>query len=266
MLAQSPEISRCRLSREVCRRLHWVRPGGREKDMSCRVALLRMERDGLLRLPPARPAFATPRTSALAFTAASDPGLPLQAPAGALGPLTVTTARAAAERRLYAELIARYHYLGYTPMAGAQLRYFVHSALGLVAVLGFGASAWMCAPRDRWIGWRTEQRQQRLHLVVNNARFLVPPWVRSPNLASMILGLIARRIAADWTAAYAYAPALLETFVEQPRPGTCYRAANWQYLGETKGRGKLGGNKPLLPRKSVFAYPLHSAWREILTT
>ena len=150
-------------------------------------------------------------------------------------------------------------------MAGTQLRYLVYCPLGLVAALGFGASAWMCAARDQWIGWTHEQRKQRLHLVVNNARFLIPPWVRSPNLASKIPGLIARRIADDWTVAYSYAPFVLETFVQKPWPGTCYRAANWRRLGETTGRGILGGKKPTLPIKAVFARPLTRSWRAILT-
>ena len=109
-----------------------------------------------------------------------------------------------------------------------------------VALLGFGASAWQCAPRDRYIGWSAEQRTRNLHLIVNNARFLILPWIRSKNLASKILALAARTLPAHWQQRYAYRPVLMETFVDTVRfSGTCYRAANWHYMGRTQGRGKL---------------------------
>jgi hypothetical protein len=113
-------------------------------------------------------------------------------------------------------------------MPGAQLRYLIHADGQLIALLGFGATAWQTTPRDRYIGWSYEQRQANLHLIVNNARFLILPWVQSKNLASMILAMAAKRLPDDWEAAYAYRPVLMETFVERPRfKGTCYKAANW---------------------------------------
>ena len=141
--------------------------------------------------------------------------------------------------------------------------YFVRSVGQIVALLGFGAAAWQTAPRDRFIGWTHEQRKANLHLVVNNARFLILPWVRSHNLASMILAKAAKTLPDHWQSAYNVRPVLLETFVEKPRfQGTCYRAANWIYLGQTKGRGKLGPRgKQSVPIKDILVYPLDRGFK-----
>ena len=129
--------------------------------------------------------------------------------------------------------------------------------------MGFGASAWQCATRDKFIGWTHEQRQKNLHLIVNNARFLILPWVHSDNLASKILGLAARQIAGNWQDRYGYRPLLLETFVEKDRfAGTCYRAANWHLVGKTQGRGKLGpAGKQSVPIKDIWLYPLQHNYK-----
>jgi hypothetical protein len=164
---------------------------------------------------------------------------------------------------LWNAYIERHHYLGHQPMPGAQLRYLVRADTQIVALLGFGASAWKTRPRDEAIGWTSEQRRRNLHLIVNNARFLIVPWVRCKNLASRILAMIARRLSDDWQERYAYRPVLLETFVEKPRfAGTCYKAANWQYLGDTQGRGKLDTlHRHAQPIKSIWIYPLRHDFR-----
>ncbi len=133
-----------------------------------------------------------------------------------------------------------------------------------MALLGFGAAAWKTAPRDRFIGWTSKQRERNLHLVVNNARFLILPWIHSRNLASKILSMVTNRIADDWQQCYGYRPVLAETFVEIP--GTCYKAANWICLGKTKGRGKLVDrqHKALLPKKTIWIYPLTRNCRRLL--
>ncbi|MGH8208736.1 MAG: Druantia anti-phage system protein DruA, partial [Steroidobacteraceae bacterium] len=167
---------------------------------------------------------------------------------------------------LWNAYIERHHYLGHQLLPGAQLRYFVRAAGEIVALLGFGASAWKTKPRDDSIGWTSEQRQRNLHLVVNNARFLILPWIRCRNLASRVLALISRRLAQDWHTRYAYRPVLLETFVEKPRfAATCYKAANWQYLGDTQGRGKLDTlHQHSQPIKSIWVYPLVPDFRRQL--
>jgi hypothetical protein len=264
LIAEDPTRSRAELSRLTCQALAWYKPDGALKAMSARVAMRRMHADGLITLPPPR----HPRPDArVRLSALSDPQPPIEQPAAALGPLVFSRVREKVQSRLYNELIARYHYLGHTPLPGAQLRYLVLSAGRAVAALGFGAAAWMCAPRDAFIGWSHEQRQRGLHLIVNNARFLILPWVRSSNLASMLLAQAARELPEDWLAVYGYRPLLLESFVETARfRGTCYKAANWVRLGQTKGRGKLGPpGKQSQPIKNIWVYPLDRRFREKLT-
>ena len=150
---------------------------------------------------------------------------------------------------------------------GAQMRYFVRATNGdPLAVLGFGAAAWKTAPRDAFIGWSPAQRQRNLALVVNNARFLIVPWIRIHNLASHLLAQLQRRLLHDWERRYALRPVLLETFCETPRfLGTCYQSANWLCVGETQGRGKLDVHRQsALPVKSVWLKPLQKNWRAIL--
>jgi len=146
------------------------------------------------------------------------------------------------------------------------LRYFVRAGGRLVALLSFGAAAWKTQPRDHYIGWTPTQRQEHLHRVVNNARFLILPWIECKNLASSILARAARTIAADWQLLYGYQPLLLETFVEQERfRGTAYQAATWLCLGQTTGRGKLDvHHQALLPIKAVWVYPLDKHFRRML--
>jgi hypothetical protein len=260
-------LTRAELSRRVCDLLGWVRPDGRRKDMSCRVAMLRMHRNGLLSLPLPRTVNGNGHASAR-LTSASDPQPPLETPAGALGKLLLNPVQTSQDSSLWNELIARYHYQGYKPLPGAQQRYLVFGAGHLLAALGFGAAAWALAPRDRFIGWTAPQRKKNLHLVINHARFLILPWIRSRNLASRILSGIARRLPQDWRVRYGYAPVLLETFVEQERfTGACYQAANWIHVGQTQGRGKLDRfNLYALPVKNIYLYPLRKDFRQILST
>jgi hypothetical protein len=257
-------VSRQQLSYRVCEALDWRKPDGSLKDMSCRVALLRMHREGLIELPAPRRRYEPMRAYARR-TPQGEPGALLQAPLSTLGSVRLELV----ERRdsgLWNELIDRYHYLGYKPLPGAQLRYFAYTGERLVAVLGFGAAAWQTAPRDWWIGWSGEQRRRNLGAVVNNARFLILPWVRVPHLASKLLGLVARTLPQHWQARYGDRPVLLETFIEAERfSGTCYQAANWVCVGETLGRGKLGDHRlGQVPVKTVWLYPLTAHWRERL--
>jgi hypothetical protein len=264
LIAVSPPLSRYRLSREVCERLNWRRSDGRLKDMSCRVALLRMQADALFTLPPPRCA------KPVAYRVHPDIERavlePTNVPPVDLGRLTVDLVVKKRDSLLWNAYIERHHYLGHQLLPGAQLRYFVRAAGEVIALLGFGASAWKTKPRDAAIGWTSEQRRRNLHLVVNNARFLILPWIKCKNLASRVLALISGRLAEDWHARYAYRPVLLETFVEKPRfAGTCYKAANWQYLGDTQGRGKLDTlHRNAEPIKSIWIYPLVRDFRSHL--
>ena len=267
LIRSNPTMHRADLSRAVCDLFDWRRPDGALKDMSCRVAMLRMHREGLIMLPAPRRADVNKRRR-LRLTRASDPELPLSIPAGRWGELEFQEVTAGRNSSLWNELIGRYHYLGYNPIPGAQMRFLVFGRSCLLAALGFGASAWKVAVRDRWIGWTTEERVRNLHLVVNNARFLIMPWITSRNLASRILAGVTRILPELWEKRYACKPVLLETFVERKRfRGTCYRAANWIHVGETKGRGKLDRRKEYaLPVKDVFLFPLQRDFRQRLRT
>lgn len=257
--------SRAEISRRVCRELRWYRPSGQLKDMSCRVVLLRMQRDGLIRLPPPRNGNGNGNTC-IKLSARSVPGSPFSGRVDNYR-FDIEIVESAEQSRLWNEYIARYHYLGYTPLPGAQIRYLVSTGSEMVAALGFGAAAWKMAPRDRWIGWTAPQRQCRLPFIANNSRFLILPWIRVKNLASAVLGAIARRIADDWQMRYNHPVYMLETLVETERfYGTCYRAANWLHLGRTQGRGKLDRtHKQALPVKDIYVYPLTKNFRERLT-
>ena len=256
----------------ACDALGWHRPDGRRKDMSARVALGRMHEHGLISLPAPRNGNGNGRHARHADPDAQ-PTLPITpAPVSCqladLGPLHLTPVSTRAESARYNTLIRAHHYLGYTPLAGAQRRYLIHTDRhGVLAVLAFAAAAWKCAPRDRHIGWNPATRAQRLQLVVGNARFLILPHVRVPNLASTILARAARTLPADWQASYGYRPVLLETFVEHDRfTAASYRAANWIHVGHTQGRGKLDRHhQRALPVKDVYLYPLHRHYQAILT-
>jgi hypothetical protein len=265
LIASRPAKTRAQLSRDACDVLGWHKPDGQRKDMSCRVAMLRMESDGLLLLPPPLKGNGNghrrPR-----LTAASDPQETLTTPVGCLGELEFCCVETRKDSSLWNELIERHHYLGYHPLPGAQIRYLISSGPHLLAAVGFSASAWKVAPRDQFIGWTPEQRRDHLQRVVNNSRFLIMPWIQSRNLASHLLARLARRLPQDWERRYGYSPVLLETFVEHDRfRGTCYRAANWIHVGKTQGRGKLDRyNRFAVPIKDIFLFPLCRAFRQRL--
>ena len=181
--------------------------------MSARQALLRMQSDGLIVLPPPTNSYnraAKPPT----FTAASDPQEPISGTRRDVGDLRLQLVMRRSEMLLWRELIARYHYLGYAPLTGARMHYLIYDGDRLLGAIGFGASAWKLAPRDRFIGWTPAQREQNLHRIVNNARFLLLPWVHVKYLASSVLALAARRMQQNWIERYNHQPVLLETFVD----------------------------------------------------
>ena len=265
LMEQDPSLKRTPLSRQLCELWAWTKPNGELKDMTCRVALLRMQADGLIMLAPSRMPGGRCRPH-FPPTPATDAQTPLLQPVHELGPLTLSPVTGTAPSRLWNEYIARYHYLGYTPMSGSQMRYNVFAGEQLVALLSFGASAWKLAGRECFIGWQEPERLKNLQLVVNNARFLILPWIQSKGLASKILSRIARQLPADWHQRYGYRPVLFETFVETERHrGTCYKAANWVHVGQTTGRGKKSRvHHQIIPIKDIWLYPLRKDFASVL--
>lgn len=261
LIVSPPGINRQKLSKRFCEEVGWRKPDGGLKDMSCRVAFLKMQKDGHISLPAPR---RVPCKPGIKRTLLAEPQPEIRKKVGEYELEIEIVGRG--DSALWNEYIDRYHYLGYTPLPGAQFRYFVRSGNSVLALLGFSAAAWKTAPRDEYIGWNAEMRKKNLHLVINNARFLLLPWVRSYNLGSKILSMISKRISSDWQERYNYAPVLLETFVEKERfQGTCYKAANWVCVGDTKGRGKPDvRHECKVPVKSVWLYPLRKDFRKYL--
>jgi hypothetical protein len=255
---EQPQWTRAELARQVCDWLDWRAANGKSKEVNCRVALVRLERRGLIGLPASR--------RRVSFAGQSFSKTPLNVPTrlegtvkelGKLKLIWVT----AKDRELdgqWKKLVATHHYLGYRPLCGAQVRYLIACEHGYVGALGFGAAALYLKARERWIGWSHPARQCYLQKVVANSRFVIVGGVRVKNLASKVLGMAQKRLPEDWEQAYGYKPLLLETYVESKRFGaTSYRAANWIHVGKTCGRGRQDRahrkNKPI---KDIYLYPL----------
>ena len=256
------------LAATICELLEWRRPNEGLKSRECYLFLRELHRRGWLPWLPA-PQPRHPRAKP-----AAEPSPTPDLLTGSLNeyqPIQLQLIQDAADRRLFREYLARYHYLGYRAPYGAQLRYWVRSArpgLPPLAALLFTSAAWRMAPRDRWIGWSEPLRQRNLPLIVNHSRFLILPWAQVPNLASHILSCAARQLPADWQAHYGVEPVLLETLVDPARyRGVCYRAANWIQVGMTQGRGRMDrAGRAQGIRKQIFLYPLHRRWRQRLCT
>jgi len=253
----SPSFTnRAAIAREVCRRLNWYRPNGQLKDAACRYVLLKLHQNNIIKLPPAR---RNPFVkSKIIFTTQTDSKQLITDNAGKLKPLTFQLVSDYNQLKLWKEYIERYHYLGHKIIVGPQLKYFITSQRKILACIAFGGAAWSVKPRDSWIGWTNEIRKQNLNLIIDNVRFLILPWIKSKNLASMILAQASQIVPQHWQLQYGYKPMLLETFVDKERfDGACYKAANWIYVGDTKGRGKMDRlNQYPSSIKKILVYPL----------
>ena len=257
-------LSRMELAQTVCELLGWKRRNRSLKGRECREFLERLGAAGLLALPEKRAGRPMGSVTEVPVTERGNPGVVIQATAHEVDRLEFELVDSGEARRLFRELVGRYHYLGHAVPFGAHLRYLIHAWLpqrSLVACLQFSSAAWRIAARDEWIGWDDEVRVRNLAQVVNNSRFLVLPWIEIKNLASRILAEAVGRMVLDWKQRYAVAPLLAETLVDPKRyRGTCYRAANWIDLGLTSGRGRMDRrrNREVSP-KTVLVYPLRRA-------
>lgn len=267
LIASRPRATRAELARAVCKRFGWQRPNGEPPVRSCTALLARLERMGVLRLPAVR----RRRTHRLGRGSGLSDAVALATePPGAvvLEPTEQLVVRpiVEAERLGWRAYMQRFHYLGDCTLVGECLRYVALLGGQLVALLGWGSASLSNQPRDRHLGWDRAAKARGLHQVVNNVRFLLLPWVRLPNLASRILGANLRRLSQDWEAVYGHRVLLAETFVDTSRfAGTCYRASNWRYLGQTKGYAKRGSQYSFHGRpKAVFVYSLHQRATELL--
>jgi hypothetical protein len=256
---------RSAISRLLCERWNWRQPNGQLKEMACRAILLSLEERGELELPPRqKESFRAPRRADRQVFAVDDS--PLEGSVAQFRSLTIRMVRQTPDEALWDYLVDTHHYLGRPWIVGACLKYLVYLDGRLVACLGWGSAAWKVACRDGVIGWDRESRESNLHKVVNNVRFLILPWVRVEHLASKVLAANLRALASDWQRFYSQEIALAETFVDTERfAGTCYKAANWIRIGETKGRGKYDRQRCAEATvKAVYLYPLARNYRERL--
>ena len=254
-------ISRRSLSRQVCEWMDWRAPNGNLQDMSCRKALLELDRRGLAKLPPPMQEYAFENRSTRSGTEL--PPLPeVSCSLAELGQIEIFPVRSRHSQasRIWNALM-EYHYLGSGPLCGAQIRYLIRSAEhGWLGGVSFSSAAWHLKDRDKWIGWSESARRANLHRVVCNSRFLILPTVQVQNLASSVLSRCVKRLPGDWKERYGYTPVLVETFVDPERfRGTCYRAANWVQAGKTSGRRGSESNE-----KDIYLYPLQEDWKETL--
>lgn len=266
-LATEPGWNRTRLSRELCLHWDWRNEAGRLKDMACRTLLLKLERKGVLGLPPRQ----RPSPNALRNRQRVEvphEQLPVTGALKGLQPLRIEVLdEKHLDLGLFGFLLQRYHYLGLRNGVGENLKYLVRDRQGRpLACLLFGSAAWKAKSRDDFIGWDAHARQAHLTRITNNTRFLILPWVRVPHLASHLLGQVARRLCADWLTKYAHPVELLETFVDRTRfRGTCYRAAGWIHVGATTGRSRNDVNQTLqVPVKDIYLLPLSDDFRRRL--
>jgi Druantia protein DruA/Transposase Tn5 dimerisation domain/Transposase DNA-binding len=261
-----PEWSRADVARRVCDWLDWRAATGKRKEVNCRAALVRLERRGLIDLPPPRRRV---RFSGSGF-AATRLNVPvrLEGSVHELCKLELVLVNSKDRQRdlQWKKLVATHHYLGYRPLCGAQLRYLISCEHGYAGALGFSAAALYLKARDRWIGWSHAARQAYLRYVVANSRFVIARQVRVANLASKVLAMAQKRLAKDWQQAYGYRPLLLETYIESKRfEATSYRAANWIHVGRTRGRGRQDrAHRACQPIKDIYLYALDPDCRQRL--
>ncbi|MBI5590266.1 MAG: DUF4338 domain-containing protein [Deltaproteobacteria bacterium] len=253
-------LSRLELAHTVCELLDWKRPSGGLKARECRDLLERLEGQGALRLPEKKSNGSKTVTKRI-ITAATEHFL--SALTGSVGdflPLQVELVQNKLQRQLFRELVGRYHYLGYAMPYGARLQYLVYvdwPGREVVGCVQFSSPAWRIKVRDQWIGWDDASRKLRLQHVVNNSRFLV--LARIDNLASKMLSGAMRHLRGDWLGQYGVEPWLVETMVAHQRfHGGCYRAANFQEIGQTSGRGRMDRTHQRhgAEVKTVLLYPL----------
>jgi Domain of unknown function (DUF4338) len=267
LIAENPGASRRRLSEKLCEAWQWKQANGALRDMVCRGLLLMLHRAGEIELPPIR--FKTLNPLVLRVTPA--PMLidttPIAGALKELRPIELQQVRRTGDEPLFNSLMEQHHYLKYEQPVGEHLKYLAWAQGRPIACLAWSSAPRHLGSRDRYIGWSAEARRRNIRFIAYNTRFLILPWVRVPHLASHILGRMAAVLSDDWQRMYNHPIYFAETFIDPGRfRGTCYRAANWQLLGLTTGRGKNDQtNKPNRPIKEILGLPLTSRFREQLT-
>jgi hypothetical protein len=262
LILRHPQEGRVELSLQLCRAWDWRRTDGTWNHRACRDLLLRLHGRGEITLPPPQRPPGRPHPEPVCGSwrpGEIDPNLRLEDVI--VRPIRVE------ERRLWQQLMARYHYLGFHNTVGEAIRYVATLGAHWVALLAWAAAAFKSRHREAWIGWDEALKERRLHLVANNVRFLILPGMQRKNLASKVLAVNLQRLSQDWQQRYGHPIWLAETFIDLSRfAGTCYRAAGWIPLGETRGFGKRRyGYCAHGHPKTLFVRPLHPAAARLLS-
>lgn len=266
LITAHPEASRRALSAILCEAWDWRQQNGQLCDMVCRGLMLALHRAGWIELPAPRQVSRNNVIARRRPAPISVDESPLCAKLSKIRPVRIRQVRRCEDEALLDSLIEEHHYLAYTRPVGEHLKYLVEAKGRPIACLTWSSAPRHLGPRDRYIGWSAEARRRNIRYLAYNSRFLILPWVEVAHLASHLLGRMARVISQDWARLYSHPIFYLETFVDPARfRGTCYRAANWQALGLTTGRGKdAPTHRPTRPKKEVLGYPLVSDFRERL--
>lgn len=256
-IAEQPAMNRRELSILISQRLNWRQLNGNLKDRACRDVLLRLDQKGMIQLPKPVYSFKT-QTAGVKAVDFVEPARVITGKIGDFATPVFKVVADTANRQLWNYLIDQYHYKGCRIVVGHHIKYLVYLDQQLIACMGFADAVKHLKLRDQWLGWNREQRQANIHLIINNVRFLILPWIKIKYLASKLLSMSARIVPDHWHLLYHYRPVLMETFVEKQRfCGTSYKAANWIYLGQTCGKGRSGMryyDHGII--KDVYVYPL----------
>ena len=266
LMMSYPADSRRALSVKYCKSTNWVQANGNLRDMVARGFMLSLYRAGFINLPQKKYNTNNPLAKPKKPVEIIIDETPIEAELKDTQ-LEFIQVRRSPQEKLFNSLVEKYHYLGYTQPVGEHLKYMVFSGNRPLACIAFSSAPRHIGPRDKFIGWNINERKQNINLICYNIRFLILPWVHVSCLASHVLGKIAKIISNDWQKIYNHPVYYIETFVDKNLfAGTCYKAANFIYLGDTKGLGKDSKNK-IQNRtiKAIYGYPLKKSFRKVLT-
>jgi len=268
LVARHAGESRRRLSARLCEAWEWRQPNGALRDMVARGLMLALWRAGHIELPQIRQRPRNPLVARVRPETVEVDRTPICTSLRELGPLEFRQVRRTPDEGLFNSLLHQHHYLGYTQPVGEHLKFMVYAGSRPVALFAWSSAARHLGPRDRYLGWAPQLRRQNIHYLAYNTRYLIPGWVQVPHLASHLLARMARMLPGEWEKVYGHPVYFAETFVDTTRHrGTCYRAANWIFLGRTQGRGKDDlTHRPNRTLKDVLGLPLIADFRERLLT
>ena len=256
--------SRIDVAKEICREFNFYDPKGQEQVSGCAKALRILDSAGHIKLPVATRKTSGKRSPQRLNAPVPSP-IDVPTTVGEIKGLELILVETSDEIKIWNELMIEEHPLGSGSFVGRQLRYLINSSHGYLGGIGFAAAALQLSDRDNWIGWNKEQRQNHLHNVVGMSRFLIRKGVKCHNLASKTLSMSTRILVNDFESRYGYKPLLLESFVDEAWSGTCYQAANWIKIGNTKGRGRQDKhNQHALSCKAIYVYPIDKEFRQTM--